>query len=50
MNLIGGSFMSGQGLWLGIGCVCLVAGVALLVWMGRIRRARATQVGTREGH
>jgi len=50
LNLIGGSFMSGQGLWLGIGCVCLVVGVALLVWMGRIRRARPSQVGTRDRH
>ncbi|HVC39445.1 MAG TPA: hypothetical protein VNH20_05650 [Candidatus Dormibacteraeota bacterium] len=41
-NLIGGSFMTGQGLWLGIGCVCLVAGLALLVWAGRIRGARTT--------
>jgi hypothetical protein len=36
-NLIGGSFMSGQGLWLGIGCVCLVAGLTLLVWAWRLR-------------
>jgi hypothetical protein len=36
-NLIGGSFMSGQGLWLGIGCVCLVAGLGLLVWAWRLR-------------
>jgi hypothetical protein len=36
-NLIGGSFMSGQGLWLGIGCVCLVAGLGLLVWTWRLR-------------
>ncbi|MGA7172982.1 MAG: hypothetical protein WCB86_04555 [Candidatus Dormiibacterota bacterium] len=47
-NLIGGSVMSGQGLWLAIGCVCLVAGVALLVWTGRIRRARLSRVDARE--
>lgn len=38
-NLIGGSFMSGQGLWLGIGFVCLLVGLALLVWAWGIRRA-----------
>jgi hypothetical protein len=36
-NLIGGSFMSGQGLWLGIGCVCLVGGLGLLVGAWRLR-------------
>jgi hypothetical protein len=41
-NLIGGSFMSGQGLWLGIGCVCLVVGLALLVWAWRSRRTSTT--------
>jgi hypothetical protein len=41
-NLIGGSVMSGQGLWLGIGCACLVVGLALVVWAWRIRGARAT--------
>jgi len=45
-NLIGGSFMSGQGLWLGIGCVCLVVGLALLVWASRIRRTSTTRVDT----
>jgi membrane protein implicated in regulation of membrane protease activity len=37
-NLIGGSFMTGQGLWLGIGCICLVVGLALLGWAWRSRR------------
>lgn len=37
LNLIGGSFMSGQLLWLGIGCGCLLAGLALLVWAWRMR-------------
>jgi hypothetical protein len=41
-NLIGGSFMSGQGLWLDIGCVCLVVGLALLVWAWRIRGKSTT--------
>jgi hypothetical protein len=41
-NLIGGSFMSGQGLWLGIGCGCLVVGLALLVWTWRSRRTSTT--------
>ncbi len=45
-GLIGGSFMSGQGLWLGIGSVCLVAGLSVLVWAWRIRRTRSTRVGT----
>ena len=40
LNLIGGSFMSGQVLWLGIGCLCLLAGLAVLVWAWRIGRAR----------
>jgi protein-S-isoprenylcysteine O-methyltransferase Ste14 len=40
-NLIGGSFMSGQELWLGIGCVCLVLGLALLAWAWRTRRTSA---------
>ncbi|HVC22620.1 MAG TPA: hypothetical protein VNH82_04240 [Candidatus Dormibacteraeota bacterium] len=34
-NLIGGSFMSGQGLWLGVGCACLLSGLALIVWARR---------------
>ncbi|MGC1183981.1 MAG: hypothetical protein WBA31_02365 [Candidatus Dormiibacterota bacterium] len=34
-NLIGGSFMSGQGLWLGVGCACLLTGLGLLVWVRR---------------
>ena len=40
LNLIGGSFMSGQVVWLGIGCLCLLAGLAVLVWAWRIGRAR----------
>jgi len=45
-NLIGGSFMSGQGLWLGIGGVCLVVGLALLVWAWRIRGKSTSRVDT----
>jgi len=41
-NLIGGSFMSGQGLWLGIGCACLVVGAVLLGWAWRSRRTSPT--------
>jgi protein-S-isoprenylcysteine O-methyltransferase Ste14 len=41
-NLIGGSFMSGQGLWLAIGCLCLLAGLALLLWAWRIHGRSAT--------
>jgi hypothetical protein len=37
-NLIGGSFMTGQGLWLGIGCICLLVGLALLAWAWRSGR------------
>ncbi len=40
LNLIGGSFMSGQVLWLGMGCLCLLAGLVFLVWAWSIRRAR----------
>jgi NADH:ubiquinone oxidoreductase subunit K len=41
-NLIGGSVMSGQGLWLSIGCACLVVGLALVVWAWRTRGASPT--------
>lgn len=37
-NLLGGSFMSGSRLWLVIGLVALVAGIALLVRWLRARR------------
>ena len=43
-NLIGGSFMSGQGLWLGIGLLCLVVGLALLSWTRHHGRSRPTRV------
>lgn len=39
-NLIGGSFMSGSRMWLVIGVVLLIAGVALL---SRSVRGRATR-------
>ena len=39
-NLIGGGFMSGSRMWLVIGLVVLVAGVALLSRSLRGRRAR----------
>ncbi|HUY55218.1 MAG TPA: hypothetical protein VMV23_08675 [Candidatus Nanopelagicaceae bacterium] len=39
LNLIGGSFMSGQVVWLGLGCLCLLAGLVVLVWAWRIRPA-----------
>jgi hypothetical protein len=40
LNLLGGSFMTGQGQWLAIGVACVVVGAALLGWiaMGRWRR------------
>ncbi|MGH7643217.1 MAG: hypothetical protein ACRENX_09440 [Candidatus Dormibacteria bacterium] len=41
-NLIHGSEMSGQGLWLGIGCVLLVIGIILIGWTWRSRRTGAT--------
>lgn len=44
LNLIGGSFMSGQGLWLGIGCVCLVVGLVVLRWAWSVR-GNADHVG-----
>ncbi|MGH7609900.1 MAG: hypothetical protein ACREOD_08230 [Candidatus Dormibacteria bacterium] len=40
-NLIHGSEMSGQGLWLGIGCVLLVIGITLIGWAWRSRRTAA---------
>ncbi|MCU1664976.1 MAG: hypothetical protein JWR58_5041 [Pseudonocardia sp.] len=39
-NLLGGSFMSGSRMWLVIGLVVLIAGVALLSRSLRARRAR----------
>ena len=39
-NLLGGSFMSGSRMWLVIGLVVLIAGVALLSGSLRARRAR----------
>jgi hypothetical protein len=38
LNLIGGSFMTGQTQWLVIGAACAFAGVALLAWVN-LRRA-----------
>jgi hypothetical protein len=35
LNVIGGSFMTGQTHWLVIGIVCVVAGGALLGWVNR---------------
>jgi hypothetical protein len=35
LNVIGGSFMTGQTQWLVIGIVCVVAGGALLGWVNR---------------
>lgn len=39
-NLLGGSFMTGSRLWLVIGVLCLVAGVALLARALRRRALR----------
>lgn len=44
-NLIGGSFMSGERLWLGIGCGCVVIGLALL-WWARSRRGPGPRRGS----
>jgi len=33
LNVVGGSFMSGQTKWLEIGVVCALAGVILLGWV-----------------
>jgi hypothetical protein len=38
LNVLGGSFMSGQARWLEIGIVCAVAGAALLAWVALRRR------------
>ncbi len=37
LNVIGGSFMTGQTPWLVIGAVVAIAGVALLGWANRRR-------------
>jgi hypothetical protein len=37
LNVIGGSFMTGQTQWLVIGVVVAIAGVALLGWVNRRR-------------
>jgi hypothetical protein len=37
LNVIGGSFMTGQTQWLVIGVVVALAGVALLGWVNRRR-------------
>ena len=37
LNVIGGSFMTGQTPWLVIGAVVAIAGVALLAWVNRRR-------------
>ncbi len=38
LNILGGSFMSGQSQWFVIGLVCAVVGVALLGWVKFARR------------
>jgi hypothetical protein len=35
LNVIGGSFMTGQSQWLVIGIVCAIAGAVLLGWVNR---------------
>jgi hypothetical protein len=37
LNLIGGSFMTGQTQWLVIGVVVAIAGLVILVWANRRR-------------
>jgi len=38
LNVLGGSFMSGQTRWLEIGIVCALAGAVLLGWLNLRRR------------
>jgi hypothetical protein len=38
LNVIGGSFMTGQTQWLVIGVVCAIAGAVLLGWTNCRRR------------
>ncbi len=38
LDILGGSFMSGQSRWLEIGAVCAVASLALLGWANWPRR------------
>jgi len=37
LNVIGGSFMTGQTQWLAIGVVCVIAGAVMLGWTNRRR-------------
>jgi hypothetical protein len=37
VNVIGGSFMTGQTQWLVIGVLCVIAGAMLLGWTNRRR-------------
>lgn len=38
LNVLGGSFMSGQNQWFVIGAICAVAAIALLCWVNLARR------------
>jgi uncharacterized membrane protein HdeD (DUF308 family) len=38
LNLIGGSFMTGQTQWLLMGAICTILGAALLCWVNLRRR------------
>jgi hypothetical protein len=44
VNVLPGSFMSGQMQWAVRGGIAVVAGIALLVWANRKRQAAATKV------
>ena len=38
LNILGGSFMSGESQWFVIGCACAVCGLGLLAWTNFVRR------------
>ena len=38
LNILEGSFMSGQTRWFAIGAVCAAASLALLAWVNWLRR------------
>ena len=40
IGVVGGSFMTGQSLWVWIGLLTMLAGVALLIWINRRRRPK----------
>ena len=40
VGVVGGSFMTGQSLWVWIGLLTMVVGIALIIWINRRRRPK----------